>query len=191
MDYLAVLLAEYNSVRAESLEALNQIHTVAQYGLASVGVAAGAGLVTSDHDVTAAAIILMGLVPTLIFFGITMMAFAVHRVVQARQYLRLLEAKIAGHFSDPTATLPRWERIRKAKRAAINAYPFAVAATIGAATVIGPGLGGFLLARHNLWPGFAAAETLDLVSIGVFGLACIRMYRKIAAVDRSELAPAE
>ncbi len=189
MDYIEVLLTEYKSVRAESLGALNQIHTILQYCLASVGVAVGAALVTSEHDVTAAAMILMALVPTLIFLGITMMAFAIHRVVQARQYLRLLEPEISRQFSDPTAVAPRWERTRKVKRAKINVYPYAVAAIFVAALVLGPGLGGVLLLSHESSRDVWLPEFASLIYVGVIGVACMVMYKRIAYVDNNRLAP--
>jgi hypothetical protein len=191
VDYLEVLLAEYKSVRVESLEALNQIHTIVQYCLASVGVAVAAALVTSERDVTAAAIILMALVPTLIFLGILMMAFAVHRVVQARQYLRYLEEEISQKFSDPLTVAPRWERTRKVKRAAINAYRYTVAATLVAALVLGPGLGGVLLGSNESWREFVFPELAGLVYVGMVSAACVVMYRKIAEVDNGSLTPDE
>jgi hypothetical protein len=157
--------------------------------LASVGVTVGAALVASQHDVTAAAIILMALVPTLIFLGIAMMAFAVHRVVQARQYLRLLESEISLQFPDPRAVAPRWERTRKVKRAKINVYRYAVAATLLAALVLGPGLGGVLLQSDKPWRELWLPELMGLIYVGVVSAACMSMYNKIAEVDSSKLKP--
>jgi hypothetical protein len=191
VDYVTVMLAEYNSVRVESMEALNQIHTIVQYGLASIGVSVGLGLVTSQHSTTAAAMVLMGLIPTLIVFGVTMMAVAVHRVVQTRQYLRYLEAEISRQLPKQEVRVPSWERTRKEQdHAAVNGYPFAIFASIGTASVLGPGLGGYLLASHHLWPGFVVGEILDIGAISVFAARCARTYRRIVTYSRSELVVA-
>jgi hypothetical protein len=131
---------------------------------------------------------LMALVPTLIFLGIAMMAFAIHRVVQARQYLRLLEPEISLQFSDPRAVAPRWERTRKVKRAKINVYRHAVAAALLAAFVLGPGLGGVLLLKsHEPWREFWLPELVSLIYVGVVSVACVSMYKRIAEVDDSNL----
>jgi hypothetical protein len=188
MEDQAVMLAEYSSVRLESLEALSQIHTIVQYGLASIGVSVGLGLVTSEHSVTAAAMVLMGLIPTLIVFGVIMMAIAVHRVIQTRQYLRGLETKIVARLSDSSINVPGWERMRAEHGdLAVNGYPFAIFAAIGTASVLGPGLGGYLLATHHFWAGFAVGESVDGTAMAVFAYRCRRTYSRLAKLNRTEL----
>jgi MFS family permease len=186
---MSIMLVEYGSVRTESLEALSQIHTIIQYGLASLGVSVGLGLVTAHNNTITGAIVLMGLSPTIIIFGVIMMAVAVHRVIQTRQYLRLLEARIAQLPVESRYAAPRWERMRaQHDQAAVNGYPFAIVASIGAAIGFGPVLGGLLLATHGHWTGFAVGEFLDLSAIAIFGARSHRTYRRLVKLNQSELA---
>lgn len=73
---VSIMLAEYGSVRTESLEALGQIHTIVQYGLASLGVSVGLGLVTAHNNTTTGAIVLMGLSPTVLSRRVNTSAFS-------------------------------------------------------------------------------------------------------------------
>jgi len=188
-DYeVMILLAEYNSVRTESLEALSQLQMIIQYGLASLGVSVGLGLVTAQHSPTTAAIVLMGLIPTIMIFGLIMMAVAVHRVIQTRQYLRYLEKIATCLPSSGDHNVPRWERMRTEHDAsAVNGYPFAIVATVGATVALGPGLGGFLLATHHLWVGFAIGEVLDLSAITIFADRARRTYQRLIKLNGTEL----
>ncbi len=185
---MMALLAEYNSVRTESLEALSQLQMIIQYGLASLGVSVGLGLVTGQHSPTTGAIVLMGLIPTIMIFGLIMMAVAVHRVIQTRQYLRYLERLITRLPTSGEHNVPGWERMRTEYDAgAVNGYPFAIVATVGATVALGPGLGGFLLATHHLWVGFAIGEVLDLSSIMIFADRARRTYQRLIKLNGTEL----
>lgn len=189
MEYVTVMLEEYKSVRQESLEALNQIHTIVQYGLASIGLSVGLGLVTLQRDVTAAAVVLMGLVPTLIIFGMVMTGVSVHRVLQTRIYLRALEAEIADRLPRGDLRVPHWERSRAARsETAVNAYPFAILASIGVATILGPVLGGALLYSHGRVEWFVVGEWLDCIGILYFAYRCRRRYSKFVVLNGENLA---
>lgn len=84
---------------------------------------------------------------------------------------------------------PRWEHTRKVKRAKINVYRYAVAATLLAALVLGPGLGGVLLQSDEPWRELWLPELMGLIYVGVVSAACMNMYNKIAEVDSSNLKP--
>jgi hypothetical protein len=178
-DQLTVMLTEYRSVRTESLEALGQIHTIVQYGLAALGVSVGGGLAMIQKSVTVAAVVLMIFCPAVIVFGVEMMAVAVFRVIQSRQYLRRLEPEIAARVGSD-ARSPRWERIRGTRNpTAVNGYPFAIIAAVCAAAVLGPGLGGYELARQGYWFAFAIGVLGDGAAITYFGYRCLRTYRRL------------
>jgi hypothetical protein len=58
VDTVELLVEEDKAVRQESLDGLSRLQTIAQYGLASTGVAIGLDLVAADESATAAALIL-------------------------------------------------------------------------------------------------------------------------------------
>lgn len=90
---------------------------------------------------------------------------------------------------ESTYAAPQWEQMRaQQNEAAVNAYPFAIVASIGAAIGFGPGLGGLLLATHGHWSGFAAGEFLDLSAILIFGVRSRRTYHRLVKLNHSELA---
>jgi hypothetical protein len=169
MDASDLLVEQYRTVRQESLDALGQMQTINQWGLGSIGVSTGLGLVASQHSVTAAAVVLMGLVPVLITFGMAEMAVLAQRVVDARRYLRRLEMRLADQVTGPFHDFVGWECERsKQFRVGTSGFPFAVA-MLGIAFGIGPGLGGALLAaggRH--WVAFVVGEILDIVGLAFF-----------------------
>lgn len=184
-----VMLEEYKSVRQESLEALSQIHTIVQYGLASIGLSVGLGLVSLQRDVTAAAIVLMGLVPTLLGFGLMMTAVSAYRVLQTRRHLSDLEADIAARVPEGDLKAPNWERTRGARSTvSVNAYPFAILASIGAATILGPGLGGALLYKHERWEWFVIGEWFDVMGIAYFAYRSNRRYREFVNLESGQTA---
>jgi hypothetical protein len=189
MDYVTVMLEEYKSVRQESLEALSQIHMIVQYGLASIGLSVGLGLVSLQRDVTAAAIVLMGLVPTLLGFGLMMTAVSAYRVVQTRRHLSGLEADIAARVAEGGQKAPSWERTRVARSTvSVNAYPFAILASIGAAAILGPGLGGALLYKHERWEWFVIGEWFDVMGIAYFAYRSNRRYREFVDLESGQTA---
>src|SRR5450759_4888342 len=49
MDASALLLEQYKTVRQETLDALSQMQPINQWGLGSIGVTIGFGLVASQH----------------------------------------------------------------------------------------------------------------------------------------------
>jgi hypothetical protein len=183
MEAADALLVEYSSVRQESLEALAQIHTIIQYGLASIGVTAGLGLVTAEHNLLASAVVLMVMIPTVIVFGDVMLAVSAHRVIQSRLYLRRLEKTISNRLS-ARGDLIGWERDRTTSGGvAPNAYPFAIFASVGAQIVFGPVLGGILLARAHHWVWFGLGESVDVIGIGTFAVRATATYRRLVALN--------
>jgi hypothetical protein len=79
MDASELLTEQYRTVRQESLDALCQMQTVNQWGLGSIGVSTGLGVVAAQHSAGAAAVLLMGLVPVLVTFGVAEMAVMAQR----------------------------------------------------------------------------------------------------------------
>jgi hypothetical protein len=168
MNASDLLVEQYRTVRQESLDALGQMQTINQWGLGSIGVSTGLGLVASQHSVTAAAVVLMGLVPVLITFGMAEMAVLAQRVVDARRYLRQLEMRLADQVTGTLHDFVGWERERSKRfRVGTSGFPFAVA-MLGIAFGIGPGLGGALLADGGHWVAFAVGETIDIAGLAIF-----------------------
>ena len=179
------LIEEYKSVRQESLDALQRHQLVVQYGLAGTGVGTGLGLIAAEQSVAAAAVILMGLMPALIIFGIAMIGVESQRVVAARSHLRELEMRINETRADGDGPLLSWETKRvQMDPPLVNAFPIALAAAVGAALIIGPGIGGGLLATRELWLGFAVGVVIDIVALGAVAIAAGRRYRELLSVAR-------
>ena len=71
-----------------------------------------------------------------------------------------------------------WERTR-ASESGINGYPFAICAAVGSAIVVGPGLGGWILADEGLWAVFVVGEVLDLAAAVAFAVWAGRTYHEL------------
>jgi MFS family permease len=188
MTELEILMEQYKSVRQESLDAGVRQHAVVQYGLASVGVAAGLGIARGSDEPTLAALILMALVPVLVMFVTAMAAMHASRVTGARQFLISIEQQVQT-VAAPIGGSPvlEWEIARKNRaRTRVDAYPFAFAAAIAGTTLLGPGIGGYLLASNGLWLGFAVGIALDLAALGYFSLWAIETYDRLARAAYDE-----
>jgi hypothetical protein len=171
MEAADLLIEQYRTVRQESLEALSQMQTINSWGFGSIGVSIGLGLVASQYSATATAVILMGLVPMLVAFGNVAMAVMAERVVEARRYLRDLERHLAEEVAGALPEFVGWERTRATGfRVGGSGFPFAIAATLGIAVAIGPGLGGALLATEGRWVAFAVGEAVDLAGLTLFAI---------------------
>jgi len=187
MDASDLLLEQYKTVRQETLDALSQMQPINQWGLGSIGVTIGFGLVASQHSATAGAVVLMGLVPVLVAFGVIEMAVVAQRVVAARHYLRQLEILLAEQVAGVLASFVGWERERaKHFRVATSGFP-ALGAMIGIAVGIGPVLGGVQLAHDGRWTAFAVGETLDVAGLVVFTVWIVRIFKSIQRINEQEL----
>ena len=96
VDSAEVLLEEYRAVQQESGDGLTRMQSVAQYALATLGVGTGLGLAAAPRSLTAAAVVLMGLIPVLIVFVLFVLVVETQRVVAARRHLRRLERRITA-----------------------------------------------------------------------------------------------
>lgn len=168
MDAVLVTIEEYRSVRQESLEALGRQQTIAQYGLAAVGATVGAALLSAQKTASVAAILLMGLIPLLAIFGAAMMAMEAQRVIRAGNHLRALERRVNATFQDGSRPL-RWEAaLEDGSHARVSGYGLAILVVVTTTAVLGPGLGGYLLAEEGLWTAFVAAELTDIAVLVTF-----------------------
>jgi hypothetical protein len=181
-------IEEYKSVRQESLSALDHVQSVMQYGLASSGFVASLGFVAAQDTPTIGAVVLMVFVPILIGFAMVMMGVAVHRVIQTRRYLRGLEIRLETMAEGEPVMA--WERTR-ALEEGVNGFPFAMFAAIGSAVVAGPGLGGWVLADHDLWTAFVIGEALDIAAAVAFTTWSARTYFRLRAQASLPLQPEE
>jgi hypothetical protein len=182
-----LLIEQYRTVRQETLEALDQMQTINQWGLGSLGVTIGLGLVASQHSGTDGAVVLMGLVPILVTFGIIEMAVMAQRIVDARCYLRKLEKRLAAQVTETLPDFVGWERERAIGfRVATSGFP-ALAAMIGVAVGVGPVLGGKLLADEGRWTAFAIAETLDVIILATFTIWIVGVFQNIRDTNKENI----
>jgi hypothetical protein len=170
VDEVGPAIEEYRSLRQESLDALDRQQTVAQYGLAAVGVVLGIGLLAEQNGrTTLAAVVLMILVPLLALFGAHMLAAEAQRVARAGWYLRGLEARINRRLPPDLEPLA-WETMLATDgRYRVQGYPEVVGIVIAVTLVISVGIGGYLLGSHGDWAWLVAAVAADVVLLAAFG----------------------
>jgi len=169
VDAVDLLTEQYRTVRQESLDALTQMQTIMQWGLGSVGVSIGLGLVAAQRSATGGAVILMLVVPVLIVLGSVVIAVPARRVIDTRLYLQQLEGELAARFGDSLPGFVGWESTRGSRfRLGDSGYPFAFAATLLIAFAVGPILGGSLLIAKRQWIALAYGETIDFVGLGYY-----------------------
>jgi hypothetical protein len=58
---------------------------------------------------------------------------------------------------------------------------------VSAAAVLGPGLGGYILASHGLWGFFVIGEIVDLAAIGFFAFRCRSTYGRLVTFNATAL----
>ena len=141
---------------------MSRPQAIAQYGLATAGVAVAVGLVAGRTTAPAAAIVLMGLVPFAAVFGATMMAVEAQRVARAGCFLRHLERLLNAKYPDGSGPLT-WETDIAKSSLRVHGYVLSTAAVLGAYVAIGPGLGGYFLLHRHLVVAFWFGVTVDLV----------------------------
>lgn len=174
-------------MRQESLEAVGRVHTITQYGLATVGVMLGIALLSAERSTIVAAILLMGLVPLLPVFGAVMAYIEVQRVVRARAHLYELERRINADVQDQSNPL-RWETARKENiHPRTSGYGLAIVVVVTTTAIMGPGLGGYLLAEDDAWLVFVVAELADIALLTGFALWSGKTFQSL----RSPAGPRE
>src|SRR5437763_12927819 len=110
MDWVAVALEEYRTLREEALDALREQITVQRFGLAGLGVLLGIGI-QARSDIAVAATVLLGLTPLAAVFLLVMWMVAYGRMATIGMQLARLEAEISDRF--PAEPWPlTWERSR-------------------------------------------------------------------------------
>lgn len=187
MEASHLLLEQYRTVRQETLDALSQMQTINQWGLGIIGVTIGFGFVASEHNATDGAVVLMGLAPVLVAFGVIEMAVMAQRIVVARRYLRELEILLAQRVVMTLPSFVGWERERaRGFRVGTSGFP-ALGGMIGIAVGVGPVLGGVQLAEKGQWVAFAVGETFDLVGLTIFTVWIVRVFMKIQKINKGEL----
>lgn len=190
--WLAVALEEYKSLRVESLEAIGRLQQIAQYGLATTGVAISAAVVASETDAVLAALVLMVLVPLLVLFGAAMMAMEAQRVGRAGRHLAALETRINAYLPGDSDAL-RWEsELARSRR--IGSFRLAAMLVPLVGFAIGPGIGGYLLIDRGhceLAIGLGVPDAMLLVASAVFARRRIRQLEEIAASGSGGQAAAQ
>jgi hypothetical protein len=189
VDSADVLFEEYRTLQQETRDAITRAQGVVQYALATLGVGAGLGLAAASRSVAAAAVVLMGLIPILIVFALAQIEIEMQRVVTARRHLRQLERRINSAVArDTPSPLLTWEAARtlQQSRLLINPYRVRIVLAILAVILIGPVIGGVLLAENGRWVGFSIAMGLDLFFVAVAAPVFLRAYRRLGDLDVDE-----
>jgi hypothetical protein len=180
VDEVGPVIEEYRSLRQESLEALARQQTIAQYGLATAGVALGIGFVAEENGRTALAVIaLMVLVPLLALFGAQMLATEAQRAARAGWYLRGLEQRINSRLPADVEPLGWETHLAANPQYRVQGYAGVVASVIGVTAVISIGIGGYLLGCEGKWGWLVAAATADAVVLAIIGRWAHRTWKRL------------
>jgi hypothetical protein len=191
MGEVGAAIEEYKSVRQERLEALARQQAVAQYGLATGGVAVGVALLAAKSDQTGAAVVvLMILIPLTGLFGALMLATEAQRVARAGWYLRGLESRINGHLPADAEPLG-WETLLASD--SVNRVQGYVALSVVVILTIGVlsiGFGGALLARDGDWMWFAGGVVADTLFLVALALWSHRVWGRLRGFQNADSDPA-
>jgi hypothetical protein len=115
--WLTAALAEYQSLRQESLQAQKEQQTILQYGITGVGILIGLAL-QLDAEILAI-LLLLYLVPLLGIFIISVWFTEIFRSLRAGTFISGLEAKInsvVGRSGAPALEWESWLRARPKQR---------------------------------------------------------------------------
>jgi hypothetical protein len=189
VDSADVLFEEYKALQQEIRDGLTRLQSVVQYALATLGVGAGLGLAAASRSLAAAAVVLMGLIPILIVFALAMIEIEMQRVITARRHLRQLERRINTVIIAPNTPSPllTWEAVRTLQQSRLLISPYRVGLAMAIfAVILGPVIGGVLLAENGRWVGLSIGIGLDLFFLGFAAPVFLRAYRRLGDLDIDE-----
>lgn len=108
MDWVAVALEEYKSLRQETLAAVERQHSILRFGFAGVGALIGFGTQILDDKLLAALLFLL-LTPTAIVFIVVLWLGEIERMERAGAYIAGLERIVSRCFPNSDVGPLRWE----------------------------------------------------------------------------------
>jgi positive regulator of sigma E activity len=189
--WLTAALAEYQSLRAESLQAQQAQQTVLQFGI--TGVAVLIGLALNLEAKLLSILLLLYLVPLLSIFIISVWSTEIFRSIRAGEFISHLERKINDQTGGDAPAL-EWESWLRAhptvRRFARDRMSFAVLFTLNVAGLV---LAGYLAREAHFRLEQAAAFVValagaHLVLLVALAFTYVRSDRRVR--DRSVLITA-
>jgi hypothetical protein len=175
--WLMSALAEYDTLRAESLQAMQAQQNILQFGIAGIAVLTGLGLQNNDDLISI--LILLFLVPLLSILILNVWFVEIFRSIRAGLFLACLEEKINGVI-DGNVHAMQWETwLRdnpKGRRFVRDRMSFATLYIFNLASVV---LAGYIAyhADFTLVHPAPVIAVFGLVS-GALLLAALVFYRK-------------
>lgn len=107
MDWLAVVMEEYKTLREESLASMKMQQSILSFGTATIGIVISAGF-AAWNKTPLPEIIFMFLIPTVIYLVILIWLGEVGRMFRAGSFLDRIEEKVNRQFTDKEEALS-WE----------------------------------------------------------------------------------
>jgi hypothetical protein len=169
--WLTAVLAEYQTLRAESLQAQRAQQTVLQYGL--TGVALLIGLTLQLESELLAILVLLYMVPLLSIVIVTVWFTEIFRSLRAGDFIAGLEEKVNRVMGsdEPALEWESWLRAKKETRMFVRDHMSFV--SLSTLNIAGLALAGYLAYTadyyrdHPVWVVVFGAVHLALVASGV------------------------
>jgi hypothetical protein len=173
--WIAAALAEYNSLRAESLQAQQAQQNIFQFGIAGVAVLTGLGLQNNDELISI--VVLLFLVPLLSIFIVSVWFVEIFRSLRAGMFISHMEEKINAVLerNAPALQWESWLRDhREARMFARDRMSFSILFIFNIAGVI---LAAYLAQRANFHITHPALVVAGFgISSGTLLLASVLTY---------------
>lgn len=154
MDKTEALLKEYETLRQESLDSMNNRSQVVSFGLGSVGLLA-AGVFASDRALQAAGLLVLvfsAAVPIISILVLYVWLGEVERMIRAGRFMVDLEGRINTEL-DPTTPTLTWEGWLRSAGTQMH-YPYIVVIALFLSIAVGSPLVGLVaggLALQDYW----------------------------------------
>jgi hypothetical protein len=180
--WLTTALAEYNSLRAESLQAQQAQQNILQFGIAGIAVLIGLGLQNNDEFLSI--LVLLFLVPLLSIFIVSVWFVEIFRSLRAGMFIAYLEKNINSVLGGNVRAL-QWESWlndhREARMFVRDRMSFSILCIFNVAGII---LAAYLAHRANFtlahpFPVIAGFGALSLILLLASVITYLRYERQV------------
>jgi hypothetical protein len=195
MDWVAVALEEYKTLRTESLGAIEQMQRTMQIGLVAIGVITGFAVDAADSGAGVQAGLATA-TPAFAAFVLVMWLDELRRAVVAGSHIAKIECRISRRYEDEDPPLTWESDIAKTYRPRGYRWvrQWSTAGSVFAATAPVMAIGLIRLAQEHEWTLFAFAAVAVALIIGLSALYQASVHRGMSKLQddtRAEIAALE
>lgn len=168
IDIIDIMMKEYETLRQESMDSINNRSHIVSFGLASIGILA-AGFFSSETALGlpfSVCLVFSYAIPAVSILVLYIWLGEVERMMRAGSYLRELEARINKLIDRPDPTL-QWEQWLRTSHTQMT-YPYLVVIMLFLGLTFGGPLIGIVLSQA---PALSRWWTLAVPWVAGFGVA--------------------